>query len=293
MRQRGSFFGLNVFLCIVFFTVQFSNQSSPVKIGPISSPRTAPIRSIHSRNPFQFSGPVKGRSRVSLSRSLSYESLRKQDQGNRACDVQNILKHERLSKLSPTSSKGGGGLSRSVSSGLDAGSSSVFHWNAAFSGKASRGTDENMPQFCDSVEEGNGIDPFTKEASVVTETGGRNVTIPNRKRSEGLSSSELVLYERHFWDPDPRGTSSPTLSPVTPLGMSYPEMSSKPGSKPMVIRKYGSTPSREEQSSVDLMEYDLINESDFSSLRSSVPHPSSNDDYLVVEGFPGIQSSTV
>ena len=267
-----------------------------MKIGPISSPRTAPIRSIHSPNPFQFASPAKGRSRVSLSRSLSYESLRKQDQGNRACDVQNILKHERLSKLSPMSSASGGGLSRSLSARLDAGSSAVFHSNTAFSGKTSRGAEENnMPQFCDSVEEGNGIDSFTKEESVVTSTGGRNltVTIPDRKRSEGLSSSEHVLYESHFWDPDQRGTSSPILSPVTPLGMSYPEMGSIPGSKPMVIRKYGSTPSREEQSSVDLMEYDMINESDFSSFRSSVAHPSSNDDYLVVEGFPGIQSSTM
>ena len=60
----------------------------------------------------------------------------------------------------------------------------------------------------------------------------------------------------------------------------------------MVIARYGSVHSRDEQSSVDLMEYDLINESDFSSLRSSVAHPSSTDDYVVFEGFPGIQSST-
>ena len=60
----------------------------------------------------------------------------------------------------------------------------------------------------------------------------------------------------------------------------------------MVIRNYESVPSYDGQSSFDPTEYDFINESDFSSLQSSVVNPSSNDDYMVVEGFPGIQSST-
>ena len=162
--------------------------------------------------------------------------------------------------------------------------------NGTFAGKISRGMEEsNVFQSCGSVEEGsNSNDSFTKEGEKTL-----TVTIPNRKRSEGLSSSALVLHESHFWDPDSRRTPSPALSPGTPLGMSYPGTRSIPGSKPVVIGKNGSTSSREEQSSVDLMEYDLINESDFSSLRSNVANPSFTDDYLVVEGFPGIQSSTM
>ena len=143
----------------------------------------------------------------------------------------------------------------------------------------------NAFQFCGSVEEGNNSNHSpTKEGFAAKGKGERTltVTIPDRKRSES-----------HFWEPGSRRTPSPALSPETPLGMSYPGMRSVPGSKPVVIRRYGSTSSREEQSSVDLMEYDLINESDFSSLRSNMAHPSSTDDYLVVEGFPGIQSSTV
>lgn len=153
--------------------------------------------------------------------------------------------------------------------------------------------DRDALQFSGSVEATHGSqDYLTKEGFAVTgEDRNLTVTIPPRTGNEGLSSSALVLYESHF--SDTRQTPSPIRSPGTPLGMSYPGVRSIPGSKPVVIRKYGSTPSRDGQSSVDLKEYDFINESDFSSLRSSVANPSSHDDYLVVEGFPGIQSSTV
>ena len=277
------------------FPVQVSNHSTPTARRSISSPRTAPVRSIHTANPFQFISPVKGPSRVSLSRSLSFESLRNKDptrtQGNKLSDVQSILKHERLSKISPGSV---GDLNRSLPIGLEPGSITISQ--PIFPAKVPRSLDENnVLQFCGSVEEAqNSNGSLAREG--FTATGAEKnltVTIPPRKGSEGLSSSALVLHESHFWEPEQKRTPSPALSPGTPLGMSYPGTCSIPGSKPVVIRKYGSTPSREEQSSVDLMEYDLINESDFSSLRSSAPHPSSNDDYLVVEGFPGIQSSTV
>lgn len=278
-------------------TVQLSDHSSPTARGSVSSPRTAPIRSIHSANPFQFTSPVRGPLRVALSRSLSFESLRNKDQGNRLGDVQNVLKQERVSKMPPMSLSSVGHLRRSHSTELDPGSIAVSYPYGTFPGKSSSTMEEsNVFQFGGSVEEGNkSNDYFTRQGFATTGSGERNlsVTIPNLKRNEGLSSSALVLHESHFLEPDSKRTPSPCLSPGTPLGMSYPGMHSIPGSEPVLISKYGSTTSREEQSSVDLMEYDLINESDFSSLRSSVPHPSSNEDYLVVEGFPGIQSSTV
>lgn len=277
-------------------TVQLSDHSSPIARGSVSSPRTTPIRSIHSANPFQFTSPVRGPLRVALSRSLSFESLRNKDQGNKLGDVQKVLKQERVPNMPPMSPSSVGHLRRSHSAELDPGSIAVSHPYGTFPGKASSTMEENnVLQFGGSVEEGNiSNDYFTRQGFAATSAGERNlsVTIPNLKRNEGLSSSALVLHESHL-EPDSKRTPSPCLSPGTPLGMSYPGMHSIPGSKPVVISKYGSTPSREEQSSVDLMEYDLINESDFSSLRSSVPHPSSNEDYLVVEGFPGIQSSTV
>lgn len=270
-----------LFSSLFFFsTVQVSNHPSPITRGSNrGSPRTAPVRSIHSADPFQFSSPVKGPSTVAISRSLSFDSLRKQDQ------VQNILKKERFSKMSRMSPSSVGDLSRSLDP------------NGTFAGKISRGMEEsNVSQSCGSVEEGsNSNDSSTMEGFAAKDKGEKTltVTIPNRKRSEGLSSSALVLHESHFWEPDSSRTPSPPLSSGTPLGMSYPGTRSIPGSKPVVIGKYGSTSSREEQSSVDLMEYDLINESDFSSLRSNVANPSFTDDYLVVEGFPGIQSSTM
>ena len=113
--------------------------------------------------------------------------------------------------------------------------------------------------------------------------------------SKSLSEeiSGLLLHEGHYGEPGVRGTPSPVRSPGTPLVMSYPGVRPVLGSNPVVIRKYSSTPSREEHSAVDPLEYDFINESDFSSLRSSVANPSSTDDYLVLEGFPGVQSSTM
>ena len=195
-------------------------------------------------------------------------------------DTQNVLKHGRLTKASSLSVTE---LSRSFSTGLDPSLRLLV-------------TEErDVFQSSGSIEAACGSqESLTKEGPVVT-GGDRNltVTIPPRRESEGLSSSALVLHESHFWEPDSRNSPSPVRSPGTPLGMSYPGMRSIPGSKPVVIRKYESMPSREGQSSVDLKEYDFISESDFSSIRSSVANPSSTDDYLVVEGFPGIQSSTV
>lgn len=228
-----------------------------------------------------------------MSRSLSFESLRNKDlsrtRTNKVGDVQNVLKQEHLSK---TSSFSVTELSRSFSTGLDPG----VQRYGKFLEKGKVATEEReVFQFSDSIEAACGSqESLTKEGFAVP-GGDRNltVTVPPPKGSEGLSSSALVLHESHFWEPDSRKTPSPVRSPGTPLGMSYPGVRSIPGSKPVVIRKYESTPSREGQSSVDLMEYDFISESDFSSIRSSLANPSSTDDYLVVEGFPGIQSSTV
>ena len=269
-------------------TVQVSNRSSPRIKRVISSPRTAPVRSIHSANPFQFTSPAKIASKNAMSRSLSFESLRNRDlsktRANVAGDIQTALKQGLLTK---TSSLSVTELSRSFSTGLDP--SKLLE-----KGKAAT-EERDVFQSSGSTEAACGSqESLTKEAFAVP-GGDRNitVTIPPRKGSEGLSSSALVLHESHFWDPDSRNSPSPVRSPGTPLGMSYPGVRSIPGSKPVVIRRYESTPSRDGQSSVDLMEYDLINESDFSSFRSSVANPSSTDDYLVVEGFPGIQSSTM
>ena len=228
-----------------------------------------------------------------MSRSLSFESLRKKDlsraRPNKVGDVPNVLKQDHLSR---TSSLSVTELSRSFSTGLDP----CVEQFGKFHERGKAATEEReMFQFSGSIEAACGSqESLTKEEFAVP-GGDRNLTlnIPPPKGSEGLSSSALVLHESHFWEPDSRKTPSPVRSPGTPLGMSYPGVRSIPGSKPMVIRKYDSTPSKEGQSSVDLMEYDFISESDFSSMRSSVANPSSTDDYLVVEGFPGIQSSTV
>ncbi|KAJ7352942.1 hypothetical protein OS493_032881 [Desmophyllum pertusum] len=59
--------------------VQVSNHSSPMARCSNPSPRTTPVRSIHSANPFQFTSPVRSSSRNALSRSLSFESLRNRD----------------------------------------------------------------------------------------------------------------------------------------------------------------------------------------------------------------------
>lgn len=229
-----------------------------------------------------------------MSRSLSFESLRNKDlpktRANKLGDVQNVLKQEQLSKAS---SRSVSELSRSFSAGLDP--SVQQHSKFLAKGKAATGEDVlEFSCFVEAAHASQELEPFNREGFAMS-GGERNltVTIPPRKNSEGLSSSALVLHESHFCEPDSRMTPSPVRSPATPLGMSYPGVRSIPGSKPVVIRKYDSTPSREGQSSVDMMEYDFINESDFSSIRSSVANPSSTDDYLVVEGFPGIQSSTV
>lgn len=272
-------------------TVPVSNRSSPMARCSMSSPRTAPVRSIHSANPFQFTSPVRTSSTNALSRSLSFESLRNKDLLRTRGDAQNVQKQERLSK---TSSRSVTELNRSFSTGLDPGGQP--HWKFLEKSKAAM-DDKDVFQSSGSVEVASGS---SSKGSLPTERhavpkGDNNltVTIPRHKASEGLSSSALVLHESHFWEPDARKTPSPVRSPGTPLGMSYPGVRSIPGSKPVVIRNYDSTPSREGLSSFDPTEYDFINESDFSSLRSSVANPSSHDDYLVVEGFPGIQSSTV
>ena len=167
------------------------------------------------------------------------------------------------------------------------------------SGQASRANEEKSAlELNRSTEDRNDSNEgFSKKGFSTTSTGRRDltITIPNRKRAERLSSSELALHEFHFSENDSQKTSSPVPSPGTPLGSSYPSTYSIPGTKPMVITRHGSSRSnsRGEQSSVDLREYDLINSSDFSSLRGSVVHPSSAEDFLVVEGFPGIQSSTL
>ncbi|KAL9952715.1 hypothetical protein ACROYT_G040007 [Oculina patagonica] len=274
--------------------VPVSNHSSPMARFSIPSPRTAPMRSIHSANPFQFTSPVRSSSRNAMSRSLSFESLRNKDlpktRASKLGDVQSVLKQEQLSKAS---SRSVSELSRSFSAGLDP--SVRQHERFIAKGKVATGEDGlGFSCFVEAAHGSQDLEPFYREGFAMS-GGERNltVTIPPRKNSEGLSSSALVLHESHFCEPDSRMTPSPVRSPGTPLGMSYPGVRSIPGSKPVVIRKYDSTPSREGQSSVDLMEYDFINESDFSSIRSSVANPSSTDDYLVVEGFPGIQSSTV
>ena len=259
----------------------------------IPSPRTAPVRSIHSANPFQFSSPTKSASKNALSRSLSFESLANKDLSktrmNVVGDIQNVLKQGHLTR---TSSLSVTELSRSFSTGLDP----SLQQYGKFLEKRKVATEErDVFQSSGSTEATCGSQESLTQEAFAVPGGDRNltVTIPPRRGSEGLSSSALVLHESHVLDPDSRNSPSPVRSPGTPLGMSYPGVRSIPGSKPVVIRRYESTPSREGQSSVDLMEYDFISESDFSSMRSSVANPSSTDDYLVVEGFPGIQSSTV
>ena len=195
-------------------------------------------------------------------------------------------------RLTKTSSLSVTELSRSFSTGLDPN----FPLYGKFLEKRKVATEErDLLQSSGSTEAACGSQESLPKDAVIVPGGDRNLTltIPPRTGSEGLSSSALVLHESHFWEADSRNSPSPVRSPGTPLGMSYPGVRSIPGSQPVVIRRYESMPSREGQSSVDLMEYDFISESDFSSMRSSVANPSSTDDYLVVEGFPGIQSSTV
>lgn len=280
------------------FTGPISNHQSTVKRGSASipSPRTAPARPIHS-NPFQFP-ELKSHSKGALSRSLSFESLRKQDESQKLGCGQNLLRHERFTKILTTSRSGGELLSRSFPL-VDPGYAAPSLSKGTLSGQPSRANEEKSPlELNRSIEDGSDSnEAFSKEGFSTTSFGRRNltITIANRKRAERLSSSEIVLHEFHFSENDSQKTSSPVPSPGTPLGTSYPGTYSIPGSKPMVIARYGSSRShsREDESSVDLREYDLINSSDFSSLRSSVVHPSSADDFLVVEGFPGIQSSTM
>lgn len=222
-----------------------------------------------------------------MSRSLSYESFRNKPQENRLDDVKSFKKRERLTQISAGSV---GELNKSPTYPTYSASLPVERRTSP--NMIRRHPEDRMLQFSASVEEGqNGTEHFTQE-ELGTTRGDRKLTvfIPQRKVSEGLSSSALVLHEDHFMERTP---SPPVFSPGTSLATSYPGTRSIPGSKPVVIGRYGSTPSRDEQSSLDLMEYDMINESDFSSLRSSVANPSSNDDYLIVEGFPGLQSSTV
>ena len=274
-------------------TVQVSNRSSPIVRRVIPSPRTAPVRSIHSANPFQFTNPAKNTMKNTMSRSLSFESLGKKDLSKTPAtvvsDMQNVMHQGRLTK---TSSLSVTELSRSLSTGLDP---SLPQFGKFLEKRKAATEERDVLQSSGSTEAAGGSHEFLPKDPFTVPGGDRNlsVTIPSRRGSEGLSSSALVLHESHFWEADSRNSPSPVRSPGTPLGMSYPGVCSIPGSKPVVIRRYESTPSRESQSSVDLMEYDLISESDFSSLRSSVANPSSTDDYLVVEGFPGIQSSTV
>lgn len=264
-----------------------SNHASPTARRSLLSPRTTPIRSIHSSNPFQFTSPGKRLSRCSMSRSLSYESFRNKPQENTLDDVKSFKKRERLTQISAGSA---GELNRSPTYPTYSASLPVERRTSPK--LIRRPPEDRILQFGASIEEGqNGTEQFTQEELGTTRWDRKlTVFIPQRKVSEGLSSSALVLHEDHFLERTP---SSPVLSPGTPLATSYPGTRSIPGSKPVMIGRYGSTPSRDEQSSLDLMEYDMINESDFSSLRSSVANPSSNDDYLVVEGFPGLQSSTV
>lgn len=281
------------------FTGPISNHPSTVKRGSAStpSPRTAPVRPINS-NPFQFP-PLKRHSKGALSRSLSFESLRRQDESQKLGCAQNLLRHERFTKILTTSRSGGEVLSRSFPTLVDTGYAALSLSKGTLSERPSRANEEKSPlERNRSIEDGNDSNEvFSKEGFSTTSFGRRNltITIPNRKRAERLSSSELALHEFHFSENDSQKTSSPVPSPGTPLGTSCPGTYNIPGSKPMVIARYGSSRShsREDESSVDLREYDLINSSDFSSLRSSVVHPSSADDFLVVEGFPGIQSSTM
>lgn len=273
--------------------VQVSNRSSPIVRRVIPSPRTAPVRSIHSANPFQFTNPTKTSSKNAMSRSLSFESLGKTDlsktRANVVGDIQNVLKQGQLTK---TSSLSVTELSRSFPTGLDP---RLPQYGKFLENRKVATEERDLLQSSGSTEAACGSQESLPKDAFTVAGGDKNLTltIPPRRGSEGLSSSALVLHECHFMEADSRNSPSPVRSPGTPLGMSYPGVRSIPGSKPVVIRKYESTPSRESQSSVDLMEYDLISESDFSSLRSSVANPSSTDDYLVVEGFPGIQSSTV
>ena len=225
-----------------------------------------------------------------MSRSLSFESIKSKDLQRSRANLQNDQEKGRLLK---TSSQSVSELSRSVASGLEP--DSQLHWNFR---EASKGTrdDKDVFQFSVPMEVAPGS---SGKASVPTgglavPKGDRNrrVIIPKQEAGEGLSSSALVLHESHLREPDPRMSPSPLTSPGTPLDMSYPGVRTISGSNPMVIRNYESVPSYDGQSSFDPTEYDFINESDFSSLQSSVVNPSSHDDYLVVEGFPGIQSST-
>ncbi|XP_022782202.1 lysosomal-trafficking regulator-like isoform X2 [Stylophora pistillata] len=269
-----------------------SNRSLPAASSSISSPRTTPVRSTHSPSPFQFTSPARNPSRTPMSRSLSFESIKNKDLQRKLADPLRVPEKRGLLK---TSSRSVTELSKSVTSGLEAGGQT--HWSFHETPKGTM-DDRDVFQLSVSVEMTPGS---SGKASVPTEVfsvpkGNRNlsVIVPQHEASssEGLSSSSLVLHGSPFRESDPRMSPSPLRSAAVPLGISYPGVRPIPGSNPMVIRKYESVPSYDAQSSFDPTDYDFINDSDFSSLQSSVVNPSSNDDYVVVEGFPGIQSST-
>ena len=87
---------------------------------------------------------------------------------------------------------------------------------------------------------------------------------------------------------EPGGGEATSRSPHSPLTPQTPQPATgtpTKGSEPMLIEERTLATSRDGQSSFDPMEYDFINESDFSSLRSSAPNQSSVDEYCVLEGF--------
>lgn len=126
------------------------------------------------------------------------------------------------------------------------------------------------------------------------------VQIPNPCFAGVVSSSgpycpegSFLMHDVSLHEPNMRTGASPVhISPATPQTPSHPSTPSSYGTKPMLIERFAAATPKEGQSSLDTTEYDFINESDFSSLRSSITNQSSVDEYLVVEGFPEMQSST-
>jgi hypothetical protein len=87
---------------------------------------------------------------------------------------------------------------------------------------------------------------------------------------ESADGSSILLQGSPLREWPKTSVSSPSTpqTPPTPKTPQTPVGSYRgPGSKPMSIGKYSTTP-QSRMSSVDVMEYDFINESDFSSLRS-------------------------
>ncbi|XP_048586036.1 lysosomal-trafficking regulator isoform X2 [Nematostella vectensis] len=169
--------------------------------------------------------------------------------------------------------------------------------------QAENGENEELYQSRDKLkltDDNADLDPNHKVSSScpsIPMNHGLTVQIPECRTwsmaPQGVSSSvdgdPILFHDNHYPEVDPiRCPSSVSpATPKTPVG-SY----LGPGSHPVSIDRKRMTP-REWNSSVDVQEYEFINESDFSSLRSSLAHcPSSTDEYLVVDGFPGIMSTT-